>query len=106
MDVNRVYLVESIQTKYDPVTSKNKTITKRINDEPMPCYITGMSNKQQLATFGNLTTADTVFRFINKSIANTHYIEIAGKANALYKVTSITEYPNNTVVHGLKVSEW
>lgn len=100
MDKDRVSLYKSV-TKYDPVQSRNVT-TVEIH-ATYPCLATSLSNKRQLETFGNLSSADITVRLLNKRVENITHLVINSKK---YKVARISVYQNDTVIYAKEVQSW
>ncbi|RXK19091.1 hypothetical protein [Macrococcus sp. DPC7161] len=100
MDKDRVKLFNS-KNSYDPKLSKTVTVFNEIAD--YTCLVTNLSNKRQLETFGNLTSADIVVRLLNKDIKNaTHLIT----NNKHFVISKTSVYSNDTVVYAKEVASW
>ncbi len=100
MDKDRVKLYRSV-TKYDPVQSRNITTVEMY--ATYPCFVTNISSKRQLETFGNLSSADITVRLLNKRVENITHLVINSKK---YKVARISVYQNDTVIYAKEVQSW
>ena len=100
MDKDRATFYKSV-TAYDP--KQSKTVTQLVELATYPCMATGLSNKRQLETFGNLTSADAVIRLINKDITGVTNVLINSKK---YKVAKISDYQTDQVVYIKEVQAW
>lgn len=100
MDKHRVKLYAQ-KSEYD--TRLSKTVNKLSLITDTTCFVTGISNKRQLETFGNLTSADITVRLLNKPVENITHLVINSKK---YKVARISVYQNDTVIYAKEVQSW
>ncbi|ARQ03953.1 hypothetical protein CA207_06980 [Macrococcoides caseolyticum] len=100
MDKHRVKLYAQ-KSEYD--TRLSKTVNKLSLITDTTCFVTGISNKRQLENFGNLTSADTTIRLLNKDVIGVTHASIKDEK---YKITKVTSYDNDVIIYALKVQSW
>lgn len=98
---NRITLIESVTTEYNPSTKRSEKVIKPF--DTLPCSASPITQERQFRAFGKSDVANTVVRF-NHAVPD--YIEFAEMDGNKYSVVTINNYSFNSVMYLKEVSEW